>query len=55
MRALADAARIGRLMEALGDEADADARIYFTGGATAVLFGWRTSTIDVDVKIFGSP
>ena len=51
MRALADAARIGRLMEALGEEADADARIYFTGGATAVLFGWRTSTIDVDVKI----
>jgi hypothetical protein len=25
-------------------------RIYLTGGATAVLEGWRTSTIDVDVR-----
>jgi hypothetical protein len=51
MRALADAARIRRFMAALGAEADADARVYFTGGASAVLHGWRASTIDVDVKI----
>jgi hypothetical protein len=38
-------------MVALGAEADADARVYFTGGATAVLNGWRSSTIDVDIKI----
>src|SRR5262249_54983528 len=25
--------------------------IYFTGGATAVLLGWRASTIDVDIKV----
>jgi Nucleotidyltransferase of unknown function (DUF6036) len=25
--------------------------VYFTGGATAVLHGWRTSTIDVDIKM----
>jgi hypothetical protein len=25
--------------------------VYFTGGATAVLHGWRASTLDVDVKI----
>ena len=37
-------------MEALGAAADAPARVYFTGGATAVLLGWRLSTIDVDVK-----
>jgi hypothetical protein len=24
--------------------------VYFTGGATAVLYGWRTSTLDLDVK-----
>lgn len=50
-RALADEARIERLMKALGAEADAEARVYFTGGATAVLLGWRASTIDVDLKI----
>jgi hypothetical protein len=25
--------------------------VYLTGGATAVLIGWRSSTIDVDLKI----
>ncbi|NWG12300.1 MAG: hypothetical protein HXY20_02060 [Acidobacteria bacterium] len=51
MRKVADAARIWRLMRALGAEADSDGRIYFTGGATAVLLEWRTSTIDVDIKM----
>jgi hypothetical protein len=32
-------------------QTDGDTRIYFTGGATAVLYGWRASTIDVDLKI----
>jgi len=51
MREVADAERIRRFMRALGAEADRAARVYFTGGATAVLFGWRASTIDVDIKI----
>jgi hypothetical protein len=51
VRALADAERIRRFMRALGAESHADARVYMTGGATAVLHGWRTSTIDVDIKI----
>lgn len=51
MRALADAERIHQFMRALGAEANVDVRIYFTGGATAVLHGWRDSTIDVDIKI----
>jgi hypothetical protein len=38
-------------METLGRETSEEERVYFTGGATAVLFGWRSSTIDVDVKI----
>jgi hypothetical protein len=50
MRELADADRIGRFMRALGARADVPSRVYFTGGATAVLLGWRTSTIDVDIK-----
>jgi hypothetical protein len=51
MRELADADRIYRFMRALGAEADADGAAYFTGGATAVLFGWRGTTIDVDLKL----
>jgi hypothetical protein len=51
VRSLADASRIRQFMEALGREADRPARVYFTGGATAVLHGWRESTIDVDVKM----
>jgi hypothetical protein len=49
MRELADAARIRRFMRALGAEAAEDGAIYLTGGATAVLLGWRSSTVDVDI------
>jgi hypothetical protein len=51
MRALADADRIRQFMKALGREASAPGRVYFTGGATAVLHGWREATIDVDIKL----
>ena len=50
MREPADLTRIERFMRALGRETRESGRVYFTGGATAVLHGWRTSTIDVDVK-----
>lgn len=51
MRELADAERIRAFMRALGREARQPGRVLFTGGATAVLFGWRPSTIDVDIKL----
>jgi hypothetical protein len=51
MRRPVDAERIRRFMRELGSEADRDVRLYFTGGATAVLLGWRPSTIDVDIKL----
>lgn len=38
-------------MRALGEEAGEPVRIFFTGGATAVLHGWRKSTIDIDLKM----
>ena len=28
-----------------------EGRVYLTGGATAVLHGWRESTIDIDIKV----
>lgn len=51
MRGLADAARIRRFMRAIGRAATGPGRVYFTGGATAVLQGWRATTIDVDLKL----
>jgi hypothetical protein len=51
MRRPVDEERVRRFMSELSKEADRDVRLYFTGGATAVLLGWRPSTIDVDIKI----
>ncbi len=51
MRELADAERIRRFMRTLGAEAAADGACYLTGGATAVLLGWRAATIDVDIRL----
>jgi hypothetical protein len=50
VRALADAARIRGFMQGLAQAASHEGRVYFTGGATAVLLGWRPTTIDVDVR-----
>jgi len=38
-------------MRVLGSSADEDGACYLTGGATAVLLGWRPSTIDVDIRL----
>jgi hypothetical protein len=43
--------RLRAFMRALAREAVVEGRIYLTGGATAVLQGWRESTLDVDIKI----
>ena len=51
MRDLADARHIERFMESLGRAARVAGRVYLTGGATAVLHGWRASTIDIDIKV----
>jgi len=51
MREIATAPRILEFMRRLGSAAAVDTKVYLTGGATAVLFGWRETTIDVDLKI----
>lgn len=51
MRKLADSTRIERFMRELGKAVDVEGRVYLTGGATAVLYGWRATTIDVDIKL----
>lgn len=51
MRAPVDSAKIHELARRLSKLTQADVRIYLTGGATAVLEGWRASTIDVDLRL----
>lgn len=50
MREAANAERIEELARALGRVVPPGTRMYLTGGATAVLEGWRESTVDVDVR-----
>ena len=51
MRELADEERIRRLLRALGNAARSEGDCYLTGGATAVLLGWRATTVDVDILL----
>lgn len=51
MRGLADAARIRGALQQLAASARSPGRVYLTGGTTAVLFGWRGSTVDLDLKL----
>ena len=51
MRRLAEADRIRRFMRSLGASAREQSRVYFTGGVSAVLMGWRATTIDVDMIV----
>ncbi|HEU5264348.1 MAG TPA: DUF6036 family nucleotidyltransferase [Gaiellaceae bacterium] len=51
MRELTDVERLARFMRELGRSADRDGACYLTGGATAVLYGWRATTIDVDILL----
>jgi hypothetical protein len=50
VRPLAGAERIRALLSALGREASEPTAAYLTGGATAVLLGWREATVDVDIR-----
>jgi hypothetical protein len=51
MRADADAERVQALARELARVARSDTTIYLTGGATAVMEGWRRSTVDVDLRL----
>jgi len=50
MRAETDLAKLKSFMIALGEQVRGSGRIYLTGGATALLHGWRAMTIDIDLK-----
>jgi hypothetical protein len=42
-------------MQVLGREAQGSGGIYFTGGASALLIGWRSSTVDIDIRLDPEP
>ena len=50
MRPPVDERRVRELARHLGHAAHGPTRIYLTGGASAVLEGWRVSTIDIDMR-----
>jgi len=50
MRERVDRARLRAFMRALAEAARRPLQVYLAGGATAVVEGWRDSTVDVDLK-----
>ena len=51
MREPVDADRLRAFMRALADAARGPLQVYLVGGATAVVEGWRDSTIDIDLAL----
>lgn len=49
MRELADKARIEAFATALAREATSETDVFLVGGTSAVLIGWRATTMDVDL------
>ncbi|MEI6034271.1 MAG: hypothetical protein WCS65_08355 [Verrucomicrobiae bacterium] len=50
MRPEADKKKILDFITALGSRVNGAGTIFLTGGATALLFGWREMTVDIDLK-----
>ncbi len=55
MRSTVDPKKIKQLMNILGREALGAGCVYFTGGASALLIGWRSSTVDIDIRLDPEP
>ncbi|MGH2725604.1 MAG: DUF6036 family nucleotidyltransferase [Actinomycetota bacterium] len=51
MRGLTTAELVRRFMVEFARPARVPVSVFFTGGVTAVLHGWRETTIDVDLKL----
>lgn len=51
----AGADKVRELMRQLGREAESSGRIYLVGGSSAVVVGWRETTVDIDLKLDPEP
>ena len=55
MRKEVDAKKLQRFLTELGKAAKGPGRVYLTGGASALLVGWRAVTMDVDLQFNPEP
>ena len=55
MRSAVSTDRLRQLIQQLGRRASSSGNVYFVGGSTALLLGFRQQTIDVDLKIDPEP
>src|SRR6266478_10203129 len=55
MRQKVTRAKLQQFMQALAAAARSPGKVYLTGGATALLLGFREQTIDVDIKLDPEP
>ncbi len=53
MRELTTPEVVERLILEIGRRAKEPLDVFFTGGVTAILHGWRAATVDVDLKFIG--
>jgi hypothetical protein len=51
MRQLTTATRLREFLTRLGGSTRTPGTVYLVGGATAVMEGWRDSTVDIDLKL----
>ena len=54
-RSLVDADRIVRLMDGIGRRATGPGCVYLVGGSSTAIVGWRTATVDADIKLDPEP
>ena len=50
-----DQDKIVEVRRAIGRAATSGGRVYLTGGATALEFGWRQTTLDIDISMDPEP
>lgn len=50
MREIVDSDRVQAFLRLLGERLQSPTTVYLTGGASAVVEGWRESTMDLDLK-----
>jgi len=55
VRAPLDRERLERFLVAFGGAVRGPGTVYLTGGATAILVGWRERTIDIDLRLDPEP
>src|SRR6266404_4651306 len=55
MRQRVTRARLQQFMQSLAAAARSPGKVYLTGGATALLLGFRDQTIDIDIKLDPEP